>query len=167
MLVGAPVGRTRRWPCVGECRLFLLKFPLLRKPEQIGQRPEERELIRAMLDSGLEDLLRRFHPDDERLFTWWAPWRNFRQRNYGWRLDYVLSSAPLTSAAKSCVSFREFGTSDHGPVQAEFDVALASFAGGGMVRDELQHEGRPAQVAVAPRQYSLNLVGESKGSGTG
>jgi hypothetical protein len=79
----------------------------------------------------------------------------------------VLSSAPLTSAAKSCVSFREFGTSDHGPVQAEFDVALASFAGGGMVRDELQHEGRPAQVAVAPRQYSLNLVGESKGSGTG
>ena len=137
--------------------------PLLRKPEQIGQRPEERELIRAMLASGLEDLLRRFHPDDERLFTWWAPWRNFRQRNYGWRLDYVLSSAPLTSAAKSCVSFREFGTSDHGPVQAEFDVSLASFAGGGIVREDLQHEGRPAMIAAAaPKQYSLDLLGDAK-----
>ena len=29
------------------------------------------------------------------MFTWWAPWRNMRQRNIGWRLDYVLASQSL------------------------------------------------------------------------
>jgi exodeoxyribonuclease III len=132
--------------------------PLMRKAEQIGQRPEERALIQALLDASLTDLLRRFDPDNDRLFTWWAPWRNFRQRNYGWRLDYVLASAPLAASAKRCVVFREFGTSDHGPVLAEFDTSLALFAsGGGVRRDGNQVEGRPAQIASGPRQYSLDF----------
>jgi exodeoxyribonuclease-3 len=67
------------------------------------------------------------HPDDAGLFTWWAPWRNMRQRNIGWRLDYVLASSTLAGRAESCVVQREFGTSDHGPVIAAFaepDVAV-------------------------------------------
>ena len=60
------------------------------------------------------------HPDDAEMFTWWAPWRNMRQRNIGWRLDYVLASAALTARSESCVVQREFGTSDHGPVIAVF-----------------------------------------------
>jgi exonuclease III len=31
-------------------------------------------------------------PDSDNLFTWWAPWRNLRQRNIGWRIAYVLAS---------------------------------------------------------------------------
>ncbi|MFL5419180.1 MAG: hypothetical protein ACJ79Y_00230, partial [Myxococcales bacterium] len=42
--------------------------------------------------------------------------------NIGWRLDYVLASAPLAASATSCEVYREFGTSDHGPVQAIFDL---------------------------------------------
>ena len=42
---------------------------------------------------GLVDLRRALDPDNEGLFTWWAPWRNMRERNIGWRLDYVLASA--------------------------------------------------------------------------
>lgn len=94
--------------------------PLLRKPTQIGQTPEERALLGEIIGSGLVDLLRKFHPEDDRLFTWWAPWRNFRQRNFGWRLDYVLASESLAAKATRCDSFRSFGTSDHGPVLAEF-----------------------------------------------
>ena len=41
---------------------------------------------------GLVDVGRALAPDDEGLFTWWAPWRNMRQRNIGWRLDYILAS---------------------------------------------------------------------------
>ncbi len=59
-------------------------------------------------------------PDNDALFTWWAPWRNMRQRNIGWRLDYLLCSADLAAAAESCVSLREVGTSDHAPVVAVF-----------------------------------------------
>ena len=66
------------------------------------------------------DVGRHLHPDDDELFTWWAPWRNLRQRNIGWRLDYVLASTNLAARAVSCTAHREFGTSDHGPVDAVF-----------------------------------------------
>ena len=73
-----------------------------------------------MLGQGLVDVGRKLYPNDENYFTWWAPWRNLRQRNIGWRLDYVLASAPLAAKAASCAAYREFGTSDHAPVVATF-----------------------------------------------
>jgi exodeoxyribonuclease-3 len=39
-----------------------------------------------------------------------------RQRNIGWRLDYVLASKPLAARATSCKVLAEVGTSDHAPV---------------------------------------------------
>jgi len=95
--------------------------PKERKPNIIGQRPEERELLEAMLKEGLVDVGRKLYPDDENYFTWWAPWRNLRQRNIGWRLDYVLASEALAERAIACPSFREIGTSDHAPVVATFE----------------------------------------------
>jgi exodeoxyribonuclease-3 len=82
-----------------------------------GQLPEERARLFRMLDQGcLVDVGRRVAPDDDRLFTWWAPWRNLRQRNIGWRLDYVAASAALVDETARCAAYREIGTSDHGPV---------------------------------------------------
>ena len=95
--------------------------PKERKPRAIGQLPEERALLERIIGRGLVDVQRTLHPDDAELFTWWAPWRNMRQRNIGWRLDYVLASSALAGRAESCVVQREFGTSDHGPVIAVFD----------------------------------------------
>jgi exonuclease III len=75
----------------------------------------------SILEAGaLTDLSRKFSPDDDRLFSWWAPWRNLREKNVGWRIDYILASEPLDSAAVSCQVQREFGKSDHGPLIAEF-----------------------------------------------
>jgi exodeoxyribonuclease III len=93
--------------------------PKERKAGAIGQRADERELFARILGRGLVDLGRALHPDDEALFTWWAPWRNLRQRNIGWRNDYVLASEALAGRATRCESLREFGTSDHGPVVVE------------------------------------------------
>jgi exodeoxyribonuclease-3 len=56
------------------------------------------------------------------MFTWWAPWRNLRQRNIGWRLDYVLASRSVFDGVRSCLVQRDIGTSDHAPVVATFDV---------------------------------------------
>ena len=81
--------------------------PKERKPRAIGQLPEERALIERILSRGLMDVQRHLHPDDADLFTWWAPWRNMKQRNIGWRLDYVLASMPLSSGpsrAACCAS---------------------------------------------------------------
>ena len=98
--------------------------PKERKPNIVGQRPDERDLMQRILSHGLVDVHRKFEPDNADLFTWWAPWRNMRQRNIGWRLDYVFASDSLASRATSCVVQRETGTSDHGPVIAAFDIQL-------------------------------------------
>jgi exodeoxyribonuclease III len=91
-----------------------------RKPGLIGQRPDERALLEQLLGRGLCDLGRAVAPDDDGLFTWWAPWRNLRQRNIGWRLDYVAASEAMAARASACVVLRDVGTSDHAPVVATF-----------------------------------------------
>lgn len=81
----------------------------------IGQLPEERVLFEEMLGP-LVDVGRAKDPDNQGLFTWWAPWRNMRQRNIGWRLDYVLASQPIAARTESCSVLAQVGTSDHAPV---------------------------------------------------
>jgi exodeoxyribonuclease-3 len=98
-------------------RLDIDVHPVLRKP-MIGQSPEERGLFEQFLSYGLVDVHRRVDPDNDRLFTWWAPWRNMRERNIGWRLDYVAASEALVDEHVHCVAYRDVGTSDHGPVIA-------------------------------------------------
>jgi exodeoxyribonuclease-3 len=94
--------------------------PKERKPNVIGQRPDERAIIERIVGHGLVDVQRTMEPDNAELFTWWAPWRNMRQRNIGWRLDLVLASRAIAATTVSCIVHREFGTSDHGPVVALF-----------------------------------------------
>ena len=96
--------------------------PRERNPKLVGQRPEERALFEQFIGSGLVDLAREFDPDNDGLFTWWAPWRNMRGRNIGWRLDYILASRSLARRAISCIVQPSVGTSDHAPVVATFEV---------------------------------------------
>jgi exodeoxyribonuclease-3 len=90
--------------------------PRERKPNAIGQLPEERALFEALLGGQLVDVGRMFDPDNPNLFTWWAPWRNMRARNIGWRLDYCLASREVAERATACVVQADVGTSDHAPV---------------------------------------------------
>ena len=94
--------------------------PKERKPRVIGQRPDERALVERIIGHGLVDVHRKMEPDNPDIFTWWAPWRNMRQRNIGWRLDMILASRSVADTVVSCAVQREFGTSDHGPVVAVF-----------------------------------------------
>ena len=66
--------------------------PKERKPRIIGQLPEERALLERIIGHGLVDTGRALEPENDQMFTWWAPWRNMRQRNIGWRLDYLLAT---------------------------------------------------------------------------
>jgi len=96
--------------------------PKERKPRAIGQLPEERAQLERIIGHGLVDVSRALEPDNHDMFTWWAPWRNMRQRNIGWRLDYFLVSRTLFDRVRSCRIERETGTSDHAPVIAEFEI---------------------------------------------
>jgi exodeoxyribonuclease-3 len=92
--------------------------PKQRKPGAIGQRPDERDLFEHMLDAGLQDVARTLAPADDRIFTWWPPWRGLRQKNQGWRIDYVLATRGLTPT--TCEVLATVGTSDHAPILAAF-----------------------------------------------
>jgi len=94
--------------------------PKERKPRAIGQLPEERALIERIIGRGLVDLGRTMDPDNDGLFTWWAPWRSMRERNIGWRLDYIFASADFAATATACPVQKDVGTSDHAPVLATF-----------------------------------------------
>jgi len=94
--------------------------PKERKAGAIGQRPDERGLLGNLLSEGLVDVGRALDPDNENLFTYWAPWRQLKERNIGWRIDFILASEGLARSAKAARVHREFGTSDHAPVVVEF-----------------------------------------------
>ena len=115
----------RRLVLCGDLNVALTErdvHPKERKPNQIGTRPEERELLAALIGAGLVDVGRAVDPDNDNLFTWWAPWRNMRQRNIGWRIDYVLAAEALVgdvaSGGAACQVLADVGTSDHAPVLA-------------------------------------------------
>jgi exodeoxyribonuclease III len=135
-------------------RLEVDVHPKLRKPEQLGQTPAERAQFERILGHGLVDLSRQFEPDNDQLFTWWAPWRQMRERNIGWRLDYVLCSEALARTAKSCSAEREFGTSDHGPVTAVFEAHDAWKSGPGPVQEG---PAGPAPEPKAKGQLTFEL----------
>jgi exodeoxyribonuclease-3 len=90
--------------------------PKERKAGVIGQRPEERALFERLLGDSLVDVGRALAPENPEMFTWWPPWRNMRQRNIGWRIDYILASKAIAQRAAECRVLSDIGTSDHAPV---------------------------------------------------
>lgn len=94
--------------------------PKERKAGAIGQRPDERELFERVLSAGLYDVARTLDPTNDQMFTWWPPWRSMRQKNQGWRIDYVLASTGRGLEASACKVLADVGTSDHAPVVAVF-----------------------------------------------
>jgi exodeoxyribonuclease III len=94
--------------------------PKERKPDVIGQRPDERALFEKILvNGGMTDIGRALDPDNDRMFTWWPPWRGMREKNIGWRLDFILTSGIPMQSVTQCSVLAQTGTSDHAPVIAE------------------------------------------------
>ena len=76
---------------------------------------EERAGFQAFVDAGFVDTLRLFREGNGH-YTWWSHYAKSRERNVGWRIDYVLVSAALQSAVKSADIHADVMGSDHCPV---------------------------------------------------
>jgi exodeoxyribonuclease-3 len=85
----------------------------------------EREALRALMDTGLEDVYRRLHPEEPG-FTWWDYRAAAFRRNLGLRIDLILASRALAARATACevdtAPRRLPRPSDHAPVWADFDL---------------------------------------------
>ena len=82
---------------------------------------EEREGLDKVIKAGFVDTFRKFTEGNGH-YTWWSHFGNARERNVGWRIDYIFVSealAPLVSRAKIHADI--YG-SDHCPVSIDLDL---------------------------------------------
>lgn len=86
-----------------------------------GFTKEEREGIDAMLKAGFVDTFRLFTQGNGH-YTWWSHFAQSRERNVGWRIDYVFVSDSLTPMVKRARIHADIYGSDHCPVSIELDI---------------------------------------------
>lgn len=79
---------------------------------------EEREGFQNFIDNGFIDTFRLFHKGNG-FYTWWSHFGYSRERNVGWRIDYVLVSKILEKRVKKAEILPEVMGSDHCPVMVE------------------------------------------------
>ncbi len=85
-----------------------------------GFLPEERAFMDRLLASGWRDLFRERHPDKV-AYSWWSNRGQARQKDVGWRLDYVLGTPGISVV--ECTIEKDAGLSDHAPVSAWIEAA--------------------------------------------
>jgi exodeoxyribonuclease-3 len=97
---------------------------LARPKENVGLKgftDEEREGFQKFIDAGFVDTFRIFNKGNG-FYTWWSHFANARERNIGWRIDYVLVSDTLKNKVKSAAIHPEVMGSDHCPVEVDLDI---------------------------------------------
>jgi exodeoxyribonuclease III len=86
-----------------------------------GFTDEERSGFRKFIDAGFIDTLRMFKQGNGH-YTWWSHFARSRERNVGWRIDYVLVSESLRGAVKAAEIHPAVMGSDHCPVSVTLDL---------------------------------------------
>ena len=77
--------------------------------------PEERKQIDELINLGFIDSFRELHKDGEH-YSFWSYMTKARERNVGWRLDYVFISKSLKLNLKKAFIMNKVMGSDHCPV---------------------------------------------------
>ncbi len=80
---------------------------------------EERAWIDEVLNHGYIDTYRYIHPNKEGAYSYWDLKTRARDRNVGWRLDYVFVSALLQQRLKDAFILKDVFGSDHCPTGIE------------------------------------------------
>jgi exodeoxyribonuclease-3 len=80
-----------------------------------GFTDEERRGFSELLRAGFLDTFRLFHSEGGH-YSWWSVPTGARERNVGWRIDYVCVSASLGAAVREAFILPEVAGSDHCPV---------------------------------------------------
>ena len=95
-----------------------------RENQQIsGFLPEERAEIDRWLEAGWIDCFRRFEKGPGH-YSWWSQRFGVRERNVGWRIDYVLASPAAMRCVADAFIQPEVMGSDHCPVGVDVDPRI-------------------------------------------
>jgi exodeoxyribonuclease-3 len=86
-----------------------------------GFLPIERAWMDKFVDHGFVDTFRHFNRGPSQ-YTWWDLKTRARDRNVGWRIDYIFISANLLGALTRAFIMPEVMGSDHCPIGIELDL---------------------------------------------
>jgi exodeoxyribonuclease III len=110
----------------GDLNVAHTENDLARPKENVGNKgftKEERSGIDAIIESGFVDTFRMFTEGNGH-YTWWSHWGAARERNVGWRIDYMFASRNLTSMIRRAQIHSEVLGSDHCPVSIDLHLDL-------------------------------------------
>lgn len=88
-----------------------------------GFLPVERAELRRWIDAGWVDTFRAIEPEGGH-YSWWSNRLGCRERNIGWRIDYVLASPAAMRYVRDAFIRPEIMGSDHCPVGVSLDPAI-------------------------------------------
>lgn len=88
-----------------------------------GFRPEERAEFGRWLAAGWVDTFRHYTKDGGH-YTWWTQRAGARERNVGWRIDYVLASPGAMPFVRKALIHPDDRGSDHCPVSVTLDPKI-------------------------------------------
>lgn len=83
-----------------------------------GFLPEERAWMSKFIGSGFIDSFRKFNPNPHE-YTWWSYRAAARERNKGWRIDYIMVANPLNERLINSKILQQVHHSDHCPMFIE------------------------------------------------
>lgn len=87
-----------------------------------GFKPEERAWMSKFLAAGFIDTFRLVHPGEKDQYSWWSFRQASRQRNKGWRIDYICVSQSLEKKIRAASIHPEIMGSDHCPISLEISL---------------------------------------------
>jgi exodeoxyribonuclease-3 len=105
----------------GDLNVAHTEDDLARPKENEGKKgftTEEREGIDAIINKGYVDTFRKFTKGNGH-YSWWSAWGGTRERNVGWRIDYIFASKKFEKFVKKAEILPEVMGSDHCPVSIE------------------------------------------------
>lgn len=108
----------------GDFNVAHTEHDLARPKQNVGRKgftAEERTGFDAMVDQGFIDTFREFHSGNGH-YTWWSNFGNARDRNVGWRIDYMMVSATLVPYLLQADIHPDVYGSDHCPVSVRVRI---------------------------------------------
>jgi exodeoxyribonuclease-3 len=88
-----------------------------------GFLPRERRELDRWMEAGWVDTFRHFEPGPGH-YSWFSQRFGVRERNVGWRIDYVLASPAAMEYVRSAFILRDVPGSDHAPVGVDVDRGI-------------------------------------------
>jgi exodeoxyribonuclease-3 len=108
----------------GDLNVAHTEDDLARPKENVGHKgftKEERIGIDNMVRAGFVDTFREFTKGNGH-YTWWSHFGAARERNVGWRIDYIFIADTLRPVLKRAAIHSDVMGSDHCPVSVELAV---------------------------------------------